>query len=218
MATRKTHARKVFVNSDGTETRSAKPDWETLRFEFLAPEKVDDKFVVAGTFEASRAEIPEDMISCAFGYGLSQKLGDYLAGLEKKAAALADDGQLFTYHIATGWKDLMEHLLDEQWGNILEGVWVTESEGKGGGGGSVPILLQAIQAAYAGSGKPLTDKQVEGIRAKVKTEDGRKAFAEHPQIKVEYLRIQEQRAKDRAAAAAAKASEGGGADLGSLLA
>ena len=68
MATRQTHMRKMFVNADGTTSKSADRGWTKLRFELFEAAKDDkDQFVVCDTFEVEKSKLGEAMIDAAAG-------------------------------------------------------------------------------------------------------------------------------------------------------
>lgn len=214
MATKTQLLRKVFVGTDGTEKRSAFNGWSVLRFDLLSPTKdADGKGVVIDTFSINRSDVPTDMIECAAGHGLSQKLGDDLAGIAKKAEAdnVSEDP-------TRGFVDYAKSRLTEAFENIKGGVWV--EEGEGGAGASVTILLMAVQAAFVDAGSELTDEQIATVREKLKDETYRKAAASRPDVDLHVKRIRAERAAEAAKAARAKAKEAakeGAADMSALL-
>lgn len=195
--------RKVYVQKDGTEGRSAKPGWTHLRFELLAPAKVEDKAVVLDSLTIAKADIPATMQDCMIGHGLSQKLGDDLSGIEAKAAkeeppVSADKDR--------GFVDYAKQRLTDAWDNIKAEVWVEEGEG-GNGGTNITILLEAMKAAFADQGSPLSDEQVAEKLNKLKDADYRKKAASVPAVDAHVKRIRAERAAEAAKAARAKAKE-----------
>ena len=204
--------RKVYDYEGGESGRSAKPNATVLNFEFLAPEKDEnDKAVVLDTrtidlkaFAADNAE----MAFCAMAHGLSQKLGDELAGIDGKAAKAneaRDDER--------GFVDFALSLWDDMFDNITSGVWVEEGEGSSGAG-NVTVLLEAIVAAFADAGTELDDAQKAGIRASLKDEAFRKAAKARPDVAAHVADITAKRAAERAAKAKEKAAAA--TDMGDL--
>lgn len=197
--------RKSYEYADGETGRSAKPGWQNLIFEFLAPEKDENANpVVLETREISRDEIPDEIADCALGHGLSQKLGDNLAGIAGKAAkeeppVKADDER--------GFVDYALELFDDMWSDLEKGVWVAEGEG-GKRGASVTILLEAIVAAFADAGKELDEDAVANIAAGLKDEKTRNAAKESPDVAKHMARIAAERAAARAEKAAKNAEKG----------
>jgi hypothetical protein len=205
MATRQTHMRKVFVNADGTTTKSADKGWVKLRFELFNAAKDDkDQFVICDTFEVEKDKLIPAMVDAAAGYGLSQKLGDSVAGIVKYAAR-EDVG--FTPDKVTGYASLIKTMLAEGWEDILNGFWTEEREGEGGGGSSITILLAAIVRAFAAQNVTLTAGQMEGIKGKLATKEGREAFSARKDVKVHIAAIKAERAAEAAKKAAAAADE-----------
>lgn len=203
MATRTQLVRKVYVHEDGEEGRSAKPESKSLRFEFLAPQKDEnDNPVVLDTrtidLDAFIKEQP-GIAHCAFGHGLSQKLGDGLAGIAGKAAKddVSEDKE-------RGFVDYALSLFDDALDNLQNGVWVAEGEGSSGSG-NVTVLFEAIVAAFAKAGTDLTDEQRASVRGKLKDEQYRKDAKARSDVAAEVARITAERAAERAKKAAAKA-------------
>ena len=148
MATKLQHLRKVYVYDNGETGRSAKPNWQELRFELLGPKGDGDEAApVVDTFAVERASLTDDIVACAIGHGVSQKMGDAIAGIAKKAKA---DG--VEYDPKTGLSAYIKELLSDMADNFAQGVWVAEGE-SASGGGSVTILLEAIIAAFANAGQ-----------------------------------------------------------------
>lgn len=207
-----THARKVYEYADGTEGRSAKPNWTALRIECLAPTKdKDDNFVVLETRRITREDADSwDVAPCAMGHGYSQKLGDDLAGIAKKAK---DDGAAFDK--VRGYADYIAERLDAMIDNFRAGVWVSESEG--GGAASVTILFTAIVEAYADQDNALSDEKIAQLRERLKDEEYRKTASEVPEVKAKIEKIKADRAVERAKKAAEAAAKDGGAKPLSLL-
>lgn len=212
------HIRKVYVNGDGETSRSAKPG-TVLRFEMFGTAKDDDgKPVVIDTFDVDVAKLGQDMLECAMRHGVSQKLGDNIAGIETKVTKSQDtEDPLPTFDVETGYAPAIRAILESQWEDLAGGVWVSESEG-GGGSGNVTMLLEAVQAAFAKEGQELSEKQVKAFREQLADKDAAKAIKSNPQVAAEYQAIQAKRAQERAKAAAAKAKEAGKAEGGGLSA
>lgn len=221
---RATHVRKMYVKGDEVK-RSAFPGWEILRFEMVAPEKVNDDFVTVDTYDVRKADIVEAIADCAMGHGLSQKLGDNLAGIDKKVAA--DNSELPAFDPKTGYAAAIRALLEEQMEDLRNGIWVSEAEG--GGGGNITILLEAIVAAFKAEGQELTEEQVGTFKTQLQngmtTKDGveldgkgyQKVLKSSPAIAAQIARINKERADARAKEAQKRAKEAGASNLADLL-
>ncbi len=207
--------RKVFVNADGTTSKSADKGWIALRFDLFNVAKDDkDQFVVCDSFEVKKEDLPALMFDAAVGYGLSQKMGDSVAGIVKYAEK-PEIG--FKPDTITGYATLIRTMLSELWEDIRNGFWTDEKEG-GDGGASITILLAAILRAFSSSGIILTEAQAEGIKAKLATKEGREAFAARKDVKVHVAAIKAERAAEAAAKALAAMGEGEApTDLAALL-
>lgn len=215
MATRQTHMRKMFVNADGSVSRSADKGWSALRIELFNVAK-DDKgnFVVADTVDFEKAKLTEAMADAAAGYGLSQKLGDSVSGIVKQAA---DEG--FTPDAKTGYATLIKKVLLEGWEDIVNGFWTEEKTEGESGGGSVTIILQGVVAAFKKAGLELTEAKLVALREKLGTKEGREAFMKRPDVKAEVAQIKAERAvaaAKAAADAAAKVDDASAADTTAL--
>ena len=221
MATRKTHARKCFVYSDGSTGRSAKPGWSKLRFEMVAPDKVNDDLVVVDTLDISpdvlgvtqeQWDALPPMVQCAAGYGLSQKYGDDYAGIEDKAAK---DDEAPAYDKARGWADYIRMRVEASVEDTRNGIWVAESDGEGGGG-NITMLFNAVLAAYDKAGKAIPEEKHAALRQKLADKEEAKKARGVPQVKAELERIklERQQARQKEAAKAAKES---GATLTDLV-
>lgn len=212
MATKLQHLRKKYVYDDGKSGRSAKPNWVKLVFELLGPKgEGEESAPVVDTFEVERSALTEDIVSCAIGHGISQKMGDDLAGLPKKAKA---DG--VEYDEKKGFSEYIAERLEDMVDNFAAGVWVAEGE-SASGSGSVTILLEAIVGAFAKVDTALTEEQIAGIRDNLKSEDWRNQVKERADVKAEIARITAERAAQRAQKAQAKLAEEGVGDLDALL-
>jgi hypothetical protein len=197
--------RKVFVNEDGTVSRSADRGCKVLRFELFETAKTDkEEFVVCDTVDFELGNLPERMVRAAMGHGLAQKMGDSVAGIVKYAAR---EEVGFTPDAKTGYAALIRTLLTELWEDISNGFW-TEERAEGEGGASVTILLQGILRAFAAEGIQVTDAQLEGLRAKLGNKEARDALAKRNDIKVHVAAIR----AERAAEAAKKALEAAAAN------
>ncbi len=195
-------SRKVYTYENGETGRSAKPGWQKLTFEFLAPNKDEkDQPIILETVSVDRSLFPAEVLDCAIGHGLSQKLGDALAGIAGKAAkeGVSPDKE-------RGFVDFAFELISDAIDNLKEGVWVAEGEGSSGSG-SVTILYEAIVAAFAKAGTELTDEQKASIREKLKGEDYRNAAKARKDIAAEVEKIKAARAAERAKKAAAQAKQ-----------
>lgn len=211
---RATHVRKVYVKGDETK-RSAFEGWEVLRFEMLAPEKdAEGNPVVIDTFDVSRGEVPQSIADCAFGHGISQKLGDNLAGIDKKVSA--EGSELPGYDAQRGYANAIRALLEDQMEDLRNGIWVSEAEG-GAGGGNVTILLEAVKAAFAKGGTELSDEQIAAFKTALADKEQAKAVKSNPAIAAEIARINKERADARAKEAAKRAKDAGAGGLADLL-
>jgi len=209
--------RKMFVNADGTTSRSADKGWSAMRIELFNAAK-DDKgnFVVAETLDFEKAKLVDAMVDAAAGYGLSQKLGDSVSGIVTQA-----EKEGFIPDSVTGYASKIKAILMEGWEDICNGFWTEEKEAGEGGGGSVTIIMQAVVAAFSKAGLDMTDTKLVALREKLGTKEGREAFMKRPDVKAEVAAIKLERATAAAKAAAdaaAKAADVGGAsDLGDML-
>ena len=190
--------RKSYLAAVGTaeETakRSAFPGWEVLRFEFLSPRKdANDNPIVVGTRDVQASTLPDEIQWCSLGHGISQKLGDDLAGIAAKAAK---EEEPVSEDPEDGWAPYAMERFDYALENLIAGVWVSESEGSGGGA-SVTILLEAIVAAFADKGRELTEEEVSKLRLAVKDEDYRKKARERADVKAHMATIAAKRAEER---------------------
>lgn len=215
MATRQTHMRKMFVNANGKVSRSADKGWAALRIELLNVAK-DDKgnFVVADTLDFEKAKLTEAMADAAAGYGLSQKLGDSVAGIVAHA-----EKEGFTPDAKTGYASFIKTMLLEGWEDICNGFWTEEKEPGKGGGDSVTIIMQGVIAAFIKAGLELTPAKQVALREKLSTKEDREAFMKRPDVKAEVAQIKAERAvaaAKAAAEAAAKANGVGAADATAL--
>ena len=208
--------RKSYINSaDGTEKRSAFPEATTLRFYFLSPRKdAEDRPVIVGTRDIVLSTVSDDMKACALGHGLSQKLGDDLAGIASKAAKEETPVDIDP---DDGWAPYAMERFDDALANIMAGVWVTEAEG-GGTASSVTILLEAIVATFADAGKELSDEDMAKLRNALKDEDYRKNAKARKDVAAHMAAINAKRAEERRKKAAkALKEEAPTEDIDSLL-
>jgi hypothetical protein len=196
--TRNAISRKSYVYADGTTSRSAKTGWTGLRFEVFNGRDADEKPVVINTIDMPRDSFNADILSCAAGHGLMQKIGDELAGYDKKAEKA---GAAADHAFVTG-------LISDAFDNLKSGVWVEEGEGSGGGG-NVTVLLEAVVAAYAESGVTLTPEQTAGLMKKLADKAERDGLKANPIVAKHVAIITANRAAERAKAAtkAAKGAE-----------
>lgn len=210
-AKRVTHARKVYVYEDDTTGRSAKPNWKTLRFELIKPEKdAEGNLVVCDTVDIPRDTFLPEILDCGAGHGLMQKIGDDLAGLATKAKA-----DQFSPDPETGFAEYIKQRIADMLDNFAAGVWITESEGKSGA--NVTILLDAMMRAFSDSGMELSEEQVAGIREKLKDEKYRSDAQAMPAVKAYVEEIKLERAKERAKAAKEAAKDAGASDMSALI-
>lgn len=209
MATRTTLMRKVYVYDNGETGRSAKPNWTELRFEFLAPQKDEnDNAVVLETISVTPDQFSNAIKHCALGHGISQKIGDTIAGIAKKA-----EKENISPDAERGYVDFAISMVEEALSDLGEDVWVSESEG-GNGNAGVTLLFEAVLAAYEANGKPVAEDARPALAAKLKDEATRKALRENPSVAAELAKIKAERAAERAkkAKAAAKGADGNSLD------
>lgn len=203
--------RKVYTYSDGETGRSVKPGATKLTFQFLAPEKdADDNVVVLETRDIDIAEFiasNAEMAFCATAHGLSQKLGDDLAGIAKKAAKDEVDPDK-----DRGYVDYATQRFDDMLDDILNGVWVAESEGTGAA--KTTMLFTAICNVLTAAGREFDEAD---IRTKLKDEEYRKNAKSNPQVASELRELERIRAEERAKKAAEKAAESGESGLDDLV-
>lgn len=212
MATKMQHLRKKYVYENGESGRSAKPNWVKLVFELLGPKTDDDEPApVVDTIEIERSEIGEDIVACAIGHGISQKLGDDLAGIAKKAKA-----EGVSPDETRGYADFILERLNAMLENFAAGVWVAEGE-SASGAGSVTILLEAIVAAFKASGTELTEEQIAGVRLNLKDEAWRNQVKARADVAAQVEIIKAARAAERAKKAQEKAAAAETDDLASLV-
>lgn len=208
--TKQMRLRRKYVYADGSTGSSAKADAQALHMECLGtPKDVDGKRVypVVHTVEVTQAEFPSEIIAAAAWHGLSQKLGDANAAAAKiaKEEGIADDPE-------KALADLTQTTILEMIEDLKKGFWVSESE-SGGGGVSVTVLLEAIEATFAEAGTPLSEEQKVVIAGKLKDEEYRTAAKARPDVAYHMKRIQAERAAARAKAAKAAVK---GAEIGAL--
>lgn len=215
MAEKKTAlVRKVYTYADDTTGRSAKPGWKVLTFELLSPHRdAEENLVVLDRVEVSRDMFPAEILECAIGHGLSQKIGDDLSGIATKAAKeeppfVADPERGFVEYAY----DRIAAMVD----NLKGGVWVEEGEGSTGAS-NVTILFEAIVHVLKASGKELTESDLAAVREKLKNKDYREGAKARPDVAAQVAAIQLERAKARHDAAKAKAKAEAPADMSELI-
>jgi hypothetical protein len=197
--------RRKYTYADGSTGTSAKPGTQGLVLEVLGMPTEDGngkrQYPIVHTFTVDKSKLPESVIECAVWHGLSQKLGDANAEVAKtaKAEGVTEDPE-------TGLADLTNETLSDMWDNLLQGVWVTESEG-GSRGASVTILSEAIFAVLADAGHEVTDEVKAGVMQKLQDEDYRKASKARADVDYHMKRITAERAAARAKDAKAKAKD-----------
>lgn len=210
--------RKSYVYADGTVSRSAKADWTALRFDLFGAERKDDKPVVVETVTFDRSAFPADILACAAGHGLMQKLGDEAAGLAEKAKK---DG--FSFDAERGYADFVrDSLLAPMIDNLTNGVWVEEGEGTSGAG-NVVILAEAILRTMAETNPDfvIDDEAKSRMIARLANKEVREGAKARVDVAKHVAAITAERAAERAAKAAEKANAApvtNGADLGALFA
>lgn len=124
------------------------------------------------------ASFPEPMQTRAMQHGFAQKFGDAYA------------------NVAGNVSDAVEKF-DTLFEVVMNGEW---TQGRSGDVGPRPsMVVDAIVAAKQVAGYEPTEADIEGYREKVKAD--RKAVLAIPQVNVEYVRIQQERAKARLAEA-----------------
>ncbi len=214
MAERKTTlVRKSYRFDDGTTGRSAKPTWKDLVFEILAPTKDEnDNAVVLETISVARDQFPADLLVCAMGHGLSQKIGDDLAGIASKAAK---EEPPFQPDPVRGYADYAYDRIAAMVENLVAGVWVEEGEGSSSAT-SVTILFEAIERVLVKAGKDITDANRAERREKLKDKTFRESVAKRPDVAEQVAAIKFERAQERHLAAQAKAAEAGAPSLDDL--
>ena len=210
---RTTHLRKRYEYEDKTTGRSAKPKWTALLFDLISPVKnSDDELVVLDTVRVERDDFTDEMIDCAVGHGFMQKIGDDMAGIDKKALT---DG--IAFDAKTGFSDYIADRIADMLENFGANVWVAEGEGATGGS-NITILSQAIFATFAAAKQELDDEAKAKVMVRLQDEDYRKKAKLRPDIASHVARITAERAAERAEAAAKKAKGTTAADLKDLLA
>ena len=183
-------AKKVHIDSDGGEHRSAQAGQKSLEIRFLdsAGEVTND--VIAITRDA----LTDDMWSCAAWHGLAQKLGDTYADAKKKGLVPFDE--------ASG-------MLEQ----IAAGNWVAESLSTGP---RIGLLVEAVMAAKAAAG---LEADEDAIKAKCADKEYAKRVKANDSVKAHYDRIVAERATARAkesAKSAKAASDDTATDLAEL--
>lgn len=198
------HTRKSFVSVKGEASRSAKPDTVAVRFEFLEPlvEGQADR-VVRSSLDVDFTSFPETIRQCAAFYGLSQKLGDAYASMDKLRETLDMADDYDSVIAETVVSDLVE--------DFMAGAWVAESEGNSAGAG-VKTLREAIIAARNDAGLGAPDE----LDLKLQNEDYRKGARSNVKVAAHIRRIEQERAAVRAARAAIEAEAADDAGLDDL--
>ena len=200
--------RKSYSHETGDNTRSAKPGWTAIVFEMVSPVKdADGKLVPIDSVTLERGLFSAEIMDCAAGHGLMQKIGDDMAGLEKKAK---EDGAIFDAKL--GYSEYIKARIRDMMENFTAGFWVEESE-SGAGGGNITILIEAVKRALAAGGVDMTPEQTAGLIEKLKDETYRSSLRARPDVKEHMTRIVAERAAERASAAA-KAAKAAAKDSG----
>lgn len=173
-------AKKVYMQSDGSESSHATAETVSLEFRFADGE----------TIPVTRDDIGDGCQTAAFWHGLSQKLGDSYAGTANPTEAREGNDKrqgLFT---------------------VLELLKLNDWVRPGTGGGPRPsMLIDAILAAIEAAGKDVTDEIRENVRGMVKTPEDRKKALLNPQVSAQYERVRADRAASKAEAAQKSADE-----------
>lgn len=182
---RKAICKKVYVNSDGSESRSASVDAARLEFRFFG----DDGETVTDTISLIASDMPENVGVCAKWHGLAQKIGDSYAGASKSDESAYDRAMAMVESLAGG-------------------EWVAEGESAGP---RTTYLLDAICNVIAdATGSAPDDAKRAEIAEAIKTADAKKSALGNAAIKAAYEKIKADAAVARAKAAAKAAKEGGG--------
>jgi hypothetical protein len=171
-STRGSVCKKVYVNADGTESRSATPDATELHFRFNDGDSTV-RVVKLGDF-------PADIETRLAWFGRSEKLGNFYAGAKGDANVALED-------FDTG----VELLLTGDW-----------SERKEGMGPRPSLVADAIISALEKVGQPVNDDGATKIREMVKDKTTRDGALKDPVIKAEYEAMRAARAAEKAKAAA----------------
>ena len=157
-------------------------------------------------------DFTDDMMDCAIGHGFMQKIGDDMAGIDKKALI---DG--ISFDTKTGFSEYIADRISDMVENFTANVWVAEGEGATGGS-NITILSQAIFATFAAAKQELDDDAKAKVMVRLQDEDYRKKAKLRPDIASHVAKITAYRAAERADAAAKKAKGTTAADLKDLLA
>lgn len=192
-------SRKVYVLADGTTSNRAKPNWSSLRFELFGANKdAEGKNVVVDTVDIPQDVFSAEIMACAAGHGLMQKIGDNMAGIEGQAKKDMEAGvSEAVFDPQKGYAAYARYLIEGMVDNLKAGAWVEEGEASGGAG-NVTILLEATVAAYADQGKILTDAHKKELVAKFEDKAARDATRKIPAIAAHIARIVAERAAERA--------------------
>ena len=179
-----THLRKRYGYEAQTTVRSEKRKCPARVFVLISQVKnSDDELVVLDTVRVERDDFTDEMIDCAVGHGFMQKIGDDMAGIDKKALT---DG--IAFDAKTGFSDYIADRIADMLENFGANVWVAEGEGATGGS-NITILSQAIFATFAAAEQELDDEAKPNVMVRLQDEDYRKNAKSSPDIAHHVARI-----------------------------
>lgn len=180
---------KFYINADGERTKYVQPDSTAVGFDVLDPDHKpaeDEAQRILGSYTLNMTELPDDIKTQLMLLGAAQKVGDRYT--RKSGMEIAES-------------------IETSFDQLKNNVW---SERASGDGETRPtMLLEAVMAAVVkinGEGAD-TPEAREHYKSQIATKEGREAAMNTPQVKVEYTRLQAERAAKRAAEAS-KAAEG----------
>lgn len=180
---------KFYLNADGERTKYVQPDSTAVGFDVLDPDhkpaEGEEKRVL-GTYQLAMSELSDDIKTQLMLLGAAQKIGDRYT--RKSGMEIAES-------------------IETSFDQLKNNVW---SERTSGDGETRPtMLLEAVMAAVTKINGDTADtpEAREHFKAQIATKEGREAAMNTPQVKVEYTRLQAERAAKRAAEAT-KAAEG----------
>lgn len=181
MAERKKRTAKVYVDSEGNESRSWKPGVVALRFDFFA----DDEETVVESLTTKPSDYSEDMREAFCFHGISQKYGDSYASALKSGV------------------DPVESVSDIH-SRILEGTWVERATDAGP---RTSQLIEAIIRTIESAGGVVDDERRKRIAESLQDETQRKTAQATPAIAANLKDIQAEAAAARAEKARVAAAE-----------
>ena len=173
-------AKKVHIDSEGKESRSASAAEKELQIRFLE----SDGKTVGKVLSIERDTLSADMWFAAGWHGLAQKLGDTYADAKKKGLVPFDEA---------------EAMLEQ----IVAGNWVAESLSTGP---RIGLLVEAVMAAKAEAGQDCDEAELKG---KLADKEYAKRVKANEQVNAHYKRLEAERAvaRSKEAAKAAKAAD-----------